>query len=141
MEITTAYHDGLFESDTLRKRVQKAIEILGPEAHLFDSIAVTGVSGLMVGPAVAMALGKSITVVRKGEPCHAIQMVEGAVDCRYLIIDDFRSTGRTLHRVQEEIHKAYPASECVGCYLHRDWDLVLKGRTATKQDYFLSFPA
>ena len=47
----------------LGKRIRQCAAAL--EKYEFDTIAVRGVSGLLLGPGVAMIMGKSLIVVRK----------------------------------------------------------------------------
>lgn len=81
----------------------------------FDAIAARGLSGLLFAPIVAMALNKTLLVVRKGESCHSGRTVEGDVGARsYIIIDDFISSGNTVAATVNEIAEAVPLAVCVG---------------------------
>lgn len=73
----------------------------------YDSIVVTGISGVMVGAPVSLALRKPLVVVRKetDDSHHGAGIVEGyaAIGDRYLFLDDFISTGKTRTYVQTKI--------------------------------------
>jgi len=89
----------------------------------FDSIAVTGISG-MFGYLLAQRLKKNIVIVRKGS-CHSSYKVEMLkLPEKYIVVDDLIETGNTLKRIKKEINKTwklkdkYPKPEYVGYYLY-----------------------
>jgi len=94
----------------------------------FDAIAVRGVSGLLVGPAVAVALNKHLIVVRKTHDTamngssHSYNQVEGCCkkNCRYIIIDDFISTGETIGKVKEMVEDFNETAILVGVVLYKN---------------------
>jgi hypothetical protein len=72
----------------------------------FGSIAFRGMSGAMIAPSVADALGKSLIAVRKqGESSHASVNVEAesGIEPGYIIVDDFISTGATIDAIIDTI--------------------------------------
>jgi orotate phosphoribosyltransferase len=71
----------------------------------FDAIVYSGMSGAGVATAVAVAVGKSLLMVRKvGVDCHSGLIVEGATRAeRVVIIDDCIASGATLVRVVRAI--------------------------------------
>jgi hypothetical protein len=158
MRARTTYYQGLFQThdgkpvvEPLADRIKNAIAALEPLADRFDSIACTGVSGLVVAPAVSVALKKGLIIVRKGlEHTHSSCSVEGILDCRYIIIDDFTSTGTTVETIIDNIHRVSPESECVGKYFY-NWDeLKLPGqvtfcpstqRRPTERNFPIAAPA
>lgn len=74
----------------------------------FDSIAVRGMSGALIGSIVSVRLKKPLVVVRKpGEEAHGCGLAvnAGNVGKRVLFLDDFVSTGRTKRAVIEVIEK------------------------------------
>lgn len=93
----------------------------------FDAIAFTGLSGSVIAGAVASAMDKYLYCVRKeGESKHSAYVVEGPeTGLRYIIIDDFISSGSTVRRVMEKVaaHTDNQA-KCVGAYLWRDDDVM-----------------
>lgn len=82
----------------------------------FDAVVFTGYSGALVGPLVAAQMGKSPIFVRKeNEPNHSTWKVEGEHDVqRYVIVDDFVSSGKTVERVFAQMREHRPEAECVG---------------------------
>jgi adenine/guanine phosphoribosyltransferase-like PRPP-binding protein len=86
----------------------------------FDSIAVCGVSGLLMGVTVADKLNKSIIVVRKGDDtCHSAYCVEGAITDKYVIVDDCIATGKTIKNTIVVINAHHnKAAKCVGIILY-----------------------
>ncbi len=102
---------------------------MADEALRFDSIAVTGISGMLIGPMLAMTLGKGLIIVRKGEEsCHSYSMVEGNPKLvtkgpqRYIIVDDCYETWSSVGRMVREIHKTngciYAHRFCVGAFFY-----------------------
>lgn len=70
----------------------------------FDSIAVQGNSGLLVGAPLAVHLKKNLVIIRKTlESCHSYDLVEGwGRGQNILLVDDFISLGETM----DQMHKA-----------------------------------
>lgn len=85
----------------------------------FDAIAVRGVSGLLLGTAIADKFNKNLIVVRTHQAGHSGNMVEGPKDGRYIIVDDLISTGKTVWIIAQTIkHHLCEYSECVGFLNH-----------------------
>lgn len=100
--ITTraGYMDEAFEPD-LSTLVEKFIDTAG---HLkFDTLIGTGLSGTLVVPHIARALGLKWAIVRKDDGAHSSNPFEGELGQRWLFVDDFVSSGATLQRVQDKI--------------------------------------
>jgi hypothetical protein len=105
-----ADHHGCFGD--LAETVKMAVEALRACVDHFDSIVVTGVSGIVVGAPVALALGKPLVVVRKDEDTDnhgSWKGREGRVlglrdlGTRACFIDDLVSSGSTRAKVQKAI--------------------------------------
>lgn len=103
-------------------KVKEAVETL--REVKFDAIAVRGMSGAIIGGAIAHELSKPIILVRKDdheEAHHSCMDVEGPIDwappARYVIVDDFVSSGNTLRRIQDKIGAK---GNLIGAYLYRD---------------------
>ncbi len=65
----------------------------------FDTVVVTGASGLLVGPQLARAHGKNILLVRKpNDTSHSHHPLTGYQGRKLLLLDDFVSTGETVAR-------------------------------------------
>lgn len=89
--------------DGLADVVRTTTEALRQQRHAFDSIAVSGTSGLVVGAPVALRLRKPLVVIRKPEDgSHARKgshVNTSRAGKRVLFLDDFVSSGRTRSRV------------------------------------------
>jgi adenine/guanine phosphoribosyltransferase-like PRPP-binding protein len=88
--------------------VEETVKQLEPHRIDFDHIIVTGVSGIVVGAPVSLALGKNLLVARKsGEDCHNYHPLVGAKlvknGDRVLFLDDFVSSGNTRRRCQRAL--------------------------------------
>lgn len=106
------YDDDLGLSD-LPDAVMQAIRDLTPHVSEFDSIAVQGVSGCIIGAPVAIALGKPLVIIRKDSDmarphCTHINIVENAKNAgsRVLFLDDYVGEGKTLRDVAYKL-RAY----------------------------------
>ena len=109
----------------LPEAVNQSIARLAPHKHQFDSIVVQGMSGVIVGAPVALALHKQLVVVRKPEDQHHnMDYVINAhrAGRRYLFLDDFIATGTTYGRVHDQLRGI---SEYAGRYLYLPDDLEL----------------
>jgi len=91
----------------LAQCVEKTVACMKSRIHEFDSIVVRGVSGIVVGSPVALALDKPLVVVRKpDEQNHdGSRMV---VNRHHLgkwvvFLDDFRATGETEKEIRREV--------------------------------------
>jgi adenine/guanine phosphoribosyltransferase-like PRPP-binding protein len=82
----------------------------------FDAIAFSGMSGALIGPPVALALGKSMILVRKpDDDTHSCHRVEGDRNTRrYVILDDFVCSGDTKKRIVEGVKGFAPDAEFLG---------------------------
>lgn len=109
----------------LTAEVDKAADALG--SLRFDAIAFTGLSGALLGSAVAMRLEKLLYCVRKvGENRHSDHEVEGPLgEFRYVIIDDLIHTGGTLRRIIRQVRQhSDNQAKLVGIWLYRDNKLI-----------------
>jgi adenine/guanine phosphoribosyltransferase-like PRPP-binding protein len=111
--MSSPYLRDLIDPKHLAAIVQVAARCLAK--YEYDAIAVRGVSGLLLGPALAIATGKSLIVVRKEESAHAKTGVEGDIAARrYIIVDDFVDTGETCRTIVSKIENLMPQVECLG---------------------------
>lgn len=70
----------------------------------FDTLIGRGLSGAIVIPRLADALGVAWMLVRKpGESAHSMRIAEGSLGRRWLFVDDFIDTGTTYREVHEAI--------------------------------------
>lgn len=130
MKIKCASHlYELLNPETLKERIASAVTLLSK--HEFDAVAFRGLSGALVAPSIALAMGKTMIAVRKdGENCHSNHHVEGDHGAeKYVIIDDFISSGKTCREIVQKIYGVNPSAICIGVcevlYAHHD-DAKLK---------------
>jgi hypothetical protein len=84
----------------------------------YDTIIGTGLSGTIFTARVAPGLRKKFAIVRKEDDTstHSGKRVEGVVGERFVVADDFVSSGATLKRVLEEMKEKHPRAQFVGVY-------------------------
>lgn len=84
----------------------------------YDTIVGTGLSGTIFTARVAPGLRKQFAIVRKKDDnsTHSGSRVEGLVGKRFVVADDFVSSGATLKHVLTMMHKNHPGSVFVGVY-------------------------
>jgi orotate phosphoribosyltransferase len=107
------------------------------EIITFDSIVCTGMSGLLVGTPVALAIGKPLIPVRReedrGHDAYGWGKIlnRNQIGERYLFLDDFISSGRTVRYVTDLISEYASACsrtiEWVGSYCYAGPRLVAPG--------------
>lgn len=99
--------------ETLRWLVPQIVKKLS--AYEFDAIACRGLSGVLVAPMVALAMNKTLLIIRNHLDCHSAHMVEGDYGARrYVILDDFASSGNTVEKIVKEISVEIPEARCLG---------------------------
>jgi adenine/guanine phosphoribosyltransferase-like PRPP-binding protein len=119
------YLESLLNPQVRKDTVKRVTKILKEfdKVRPFDAIAVSGMSGALIGSTIADRLGKGIIVVRKEDDTstHSWYKVEGAICERYIIIDDLIASGKTVRRIIDQIKKEqYQDAKCVGIYLYYD---------------------
>lgn len=118
VSLKTAYLQSL-DPTLLKQEIAMTVKSIGKLK--FASIAFRGVSGSLVAPAVAVRLKKGLIVVRKDTSSqHSCYLVEGhrlIGPQKYIIIDDFPSSGQTVKEIVNEIKERHnAAAKCVGVY-------------------------
>lgn len=128
-----------FQPDQFNDNVKRLQQTLVEEKIDFDSIACRGVSGIMLASPLSFVTKKPLIVVRKTvEGNHGNSILEGYFprDLRYIIVDDFISTGATVRAIIEEINNCYRQSrkkikgscytlqkcECVGAFFYNGYN-------------------
>jgi len=108
------YLERFTNPEKLAARIDMAVRAL--RGHKFDCIAFTGMSGMLIGPPVALRLGKTFLMVRKDAyASHSTLEVEGDYAAhRYIILDDFTESGNTIRRIREAIAVHSPDAKYVG---------------------------
>lgn len=94
----SSYLEVIFDKTLLRERIAEAVEAL-KDVH-FDAIAVRGTSGLTFGSILAFTMDKHIIVSRKPKDMshspYEVEIPRGIRCMRYIVVDDFICSGRTL---------------------------------------------
>lgn len=140
--VRSTYLEKLFNKEAFKKTLFEAAkvarELQKDEATRFDAIAFTGNSGAIFAGALAVKINTNMILVRKpNESSHAGgAIVEGDDrDKRYLIVDDFISSGDTIKRIVREIKKVFPSKVCIGVleYLRQSGEHFDKTRFRTPE--------
>jgi adenine/guanine phosphoribosyltransferase-like PRPP-binding protein len=104
--VDTGYFDTAF--DKREKVIGKALAILKHCKDDFDVIVCRGYSGMVIAPTLAFCLKKPLFVVRKdGEKSHSAKKYIGDLGKRYLMVDDFISSGQTYEEIMIALYKAH----------------------------------
>jgi adenine/guanine phosphoribosyltransferase-like PRPP-binding protein len=108
------YLERFTNPEKLAQRINMAVRAL--QGHEFDCVAFTGMSGMLIGPPVALQMGKTFLMVRKDyDTSHSSMYVEGDYAARrYVILDDFSETGNTIRRIKDSIQDCSPDAKCIG---------------------------
>jgi adenine/guanine phosphoribosyltransferase-like PRPP-binding protein len=131
MDIRTSHLRSVYESGLFEKTVGKAIETADIllQKYQFDTIAFTGMSGAAMAYILAYKLGLQLLCVRKktdGSHFHrSYQFRDTGLVCegnlgskRYLIVDDFISTGNTIKYIVESVYTEAPFAKCVAMLMY-----------------------
>jgi hypoxanthine phosphoribosyltransferase len=113
-----------------KREIMNAVDVLRDFREDFDTIAISGLSGLLYGAPLAYLLNKPLMVVRKKQDVttHGAKRLEGNYGLRrYLVVDDTICTGDTLRYIVENIGNSIPEARCVGLYTF-DTDYIYKPR-------------
>ena len=118
-EADGSYYNSL---EDLPLTVRQATEDLRPHRKDFDSVVVTGVSGLVVGAPVALRLRKPLVIIRKkGDDSHSGKHENiKHIGKRALFLDDFVSGGHTELRVRDAVAAHGDGARVAAHYLYRD---------------------
>jgi len=115
MTLLTGYHDIAF--DTVKRK--KAVNRIATQLPADVGIVCTGLSGILVGVALANKTKRPFAIVRKpGDNTHSSFTVEGYLFDQYVIVDDFIEYGGTIRRILREMYKHNDESECRGIMLY-----------------------
>lgn len=99
---------GVMEPHEVEARARQALEGLD-----FDTLVGRGLSGALVVPTLARALGKRWAIVRKeGDGSHSSNRYEGCCGTRWLFVDDLVGSGETLCATAKAIWAEF-ARACV----------------------------
>lgn len=97
------YANGIYSHESLRRHAEW---VIGRLDHIeYDFVAVTGKSGMSVAfAALALRQFDLVTIRKDGEQSHGSQVEgEARTMCRYIVIDDFVSSGATLNNIEDAL--------------------------------------
>ena|ERR1051326_2464906 len=118
--IRSDYLNEVLDCESLKERIDNTVKLLRRKTKQFDAIAFRGMSGALVAPAVAARLKKNLLMVRK-ESAHSNRLVEGIrYPQRYIIVDDFISSGATVQAIRGNLDKEHTLVGVV-CYAWLSW--------------------
>ena len=101
--------------DAMTERLRDILTDASGPGHV-DTFVGTGLSGALVVPTLARALGRHWAIVRKQDGSHSSRRIEGEIGERWLFIDDFIEGGATLHRVREAVELHASGTKWVGTF-------------------------
>lgn len=106
--------------------VDKCLRVLSEASVEFDTIAVMGISGMLVGPTLAAFTGTNLVVIPKSDEGWSHRGSShgpvGTIALHWIFVDDFICSGETRRRVREAIHKVCPDAIEVGTLeYNRSW--------------------
>lgn len=124
LPIQTSYLQKIYRTDQFIKTVKLAATKIRKFRRKvkFDAIAFTGSSGAGLAYPLSYILGIPLICVRKTPSnSHYRIRLEGCVAAgRYIIVDDFIESGRTIDSIRRAIKSKNTAADCVGIYLYND---------------------
>lgn len=115
-----SYLNTFLKVEKFEKVISTSSYLINKEFKNFDTIAVRGNSGLLVGAPLALHLKKDLIIVRKDtEKSHSDCMVEGwGINQRILIVDDFIESGNTIDYIYEYVGEKCDSPTFVGIFLY-----------------------
>lgn len=117
-----SYLTSAIPRDKREKTVERCLKLLTESDVQFDTIAVRGVSGLLLGPLLAHLMHKELTIIRKPhreERTASGNEFEGHIACKnYIIVDDLIQTSSTCVQIYRSMSKISPGAKFVGLLLY-----------------------
>lgn len=105
--ILSNYMHAVYHLPTFAKILRESVATIKKyqKRHKIDAIAFTGTSGAALAYPLSLRLKLPLICVRK-EKSHARLSVEGNYSAtKYLIVDDFISSGKTIKSIRQKIAK------------------------------------
>lgn len=118
MSTCVLYLDEVMHPTNRTKVIDQVCKKISEKSPEFDSIAVTGLSGLLVGPEVASRLNKELIVVRKSPSHSEFQVEASCLPEQFIILDDHINSSKTVKRILRKTLKRFPESICVQIILY-----------------------
>lgn len=128
--ISSSYLGAVFDPERLPRTIEKTLEAAKAlwEKHGYDTIAFSGMSGAAIAFILSHQMRIPILCVRKsGDSSHFVnpnRLLEGNLGVRkYLIVDDFISSGRTVKYIMDTISNEVYDAKCVAMLMYSaNWD-------------------
>jgi len=121
--------------------VEYARDTIPPDT---ETLVGTGLSGALVVPRLAEALGMAWAIVRKpNDGTHSSYSVEGELSGRWVFVDDLISSGETLRRVVAEVARLSEVylfdAEFTGAWLYEGMDPGFRTSAGTLLARYLEY--
>lgn len=123
-----SYFDAALKVTSREDAIKRARTVLVPLLGKIDGFVGRGMSGVCMGNVIAYALGRPFAIVRKDEDIessHSWMRVEyprvsafETIAWRYVIVDDFISSGATVRTIVTEMKEHCPKAQCVGVFVY-----------------------
>jgi adenine/guanine phosphoribosyltransferase-like PRPP-binding protein len=131
----SSYHEENYHPQRLKARIRRMAKKLISirKKHPFDAIAFRGTSGAALAYPLSVLHGYHLICVRrsgrKNNHGGAVEASERKEIKKYIIVDDFVCSGKTVQEIVETINKQfnnswsdYPTPKCVGVLLANGYD-------------------
>lgn len=104
MAVVTDYLRRVLEPVSFKKTLKALVKRLDKYKDDFDTIVFRGMSGALIGPALAVEMNKQMLLIRKDKQCHSAYLCEGNHDLeKYIVVDDLVCTGDTMRAINKEV--------------------------------------
>lgn len=137
MTISTVYLKTVFYPDIFPRTVENAVSAakMLKQKYNYDTIAFSGMSGAAMSFLLAHQLKVPLLCVRKKDDGSHFwgsgilrssdrgrSSLEGYKDAaRYLLVDDFISSGNTVRHIMSTISSEIPTAECMAMLMYAGW--------------------
>ena len=141
--ISTSYLSTIFYPETFPKTIEASLEVARrlKEERGFDTIAFSGMSGAAMAFILANEMKLPLLCVRKkGESSHYVngyedRILEGNLTTeKFLLVDDFISSGKTVNYMLDCIKKDIPTAVCVGMLMYAGYGGTYKHKRYNPDD-------
>lgn len=128
------YLSCLLDPETRTQVFRDFVKLIQDSKVEFDVVAFRGMSGALIAPSVAECLDKGLVIIRKDDGCHSPYTMEGAVGFnRYIIVDDFICTGKTINAIARKVKVECPQARCAGIFLYHELGAPTAWRLGVEQ--------
>lgn len=101
--------------------LELGIESSGFDMESFDTVVVTGLSGVLIGLDASRKWGKELAIVRREHDSPHGQSIEATkVPKAFVLLDDFICSGDTLGWMLRQMQSRWPAATPKGIFLYNE---------------------